>query len=64
MAEAFAQTQVERLGNIALLLGTQCAQTSIEKIAGDPKKFQGWIKNIDKYKDKERLPMLLPPLIV
>ena len=49
MAEAFAQTQVERLGNIALLLGTQCAQTSIEKFAGDPKKFQGWIKSIDKY---------------
>ncbi len=49
MAEAYAQTQVERLGNIALLLGTQCAQTSIEKFAGDPKKFQSWIKSIDKY---------------
>ena len=49
MAEVYAQTQIERLGNIALLIGTQCAQTSIEKFAGDPKKFQGWVKSIDKY---------------
>lgn len=44
-----AQTQVDRLSSIMLLLGTQNAQQTIEKYAGEPKKFQHWIKSIEKY---------------
>jgi len=49
MAEALQQMQVERLSGIMVLLGTQNAQASIDKFSGDPRKFQSWIKSIDKY---------------
>ena len=49
MADALAQAQVDRLSSIMLLMGTQSAQAAIEKFLGDPKKFQSWIKSIEKY---------------
>ena len=49
MAETRAQAQVDRLTSIMLLMGTQSAQTAIEKFSGEPKKFLSWIKSIEKY---------------
>lgn len=45
----YKKETVEKLSSIMVLLGTQNAQTSIEKFQGDPKRFQNWVKSIEKY---------------
>ena len=49
MADTWAKAQVDRLSSIMVLMGTQSAQTAIEKFSGEPKKFQSWVKSIEKY---------------
>lgn len=45
---AIQRGQLEQLQAITSLMGTQNTQ-HIERFIGDPKKFQSWIKSIDKY---------------
>ena len=41
--------QLQQLNTIGHLLGTQNAQASLTKYSGDPKKFQDWIRSLEKY---------------
>lgn len=41
--------QLDRLGTMVQLMGTQNAHTAVERFTGDPKKFSAWIKSMDKY---------------
>lgn len=46
---AVSQGQLAQLSNISHLLGRQSAQTSLFKFDGDPKRFQDWIRSLEKY---------------
>lgn len=41
--------QLEQLTAVTHLLGTQNAQTSLMKYGGEPKKFQEWVRSLEKY---------------
>ena len=43
------QGQLDRLGTVVQLMGAQNAQTALEPYRGDPKKFNSWVKSIEKY---------------
>ena len=49
MVDTRAKAQVDRLSSIMLLMGTQSAQTTIEKFSGEPKKFRSWVRSTEKY---------------
>ena len=44
-----SQGQLTQLNTISHLLGSQAAQSSLIKFNGDPKKFQDWVRSIEKY---------------
>ena len=44
-----SQGQLKQLSAISHLLGTQNAQTSVIRYGGDPKKFQQWIRSLEKH---------------
>ena len=44
-----SQGQLRQLSTISHLLGTQNAQASLIKYNGDPKKFQEWMRSLEKY---------------
>lgn len=41
--------QLSQLTTVSNLISTQNAQTSLLRYGGDPKKFQDWIRSLDKY---------------
>ena len=44
-----SQGQLRQLSMISHLLGTQNAQTSLNRYGGDPKKFQQWVRSLEKH---------------
>ena len=43
------QGQLDQFSTISHLLGTQNAQATLMRYGGDPKKFQEWIRSLEKY---------------